>query len=64
MREREPQNERVVRAVRVMTGAAVALYDRAMLETPLLPYLFILVALETKIINLILQQILIARIMG
>ena len=37
MRERETENERVIRAVRIMTGAAVALYDRAVLETPLFP---------------------------
>jgi len=54
MREREPENERVVRAVRIMAGAAIALHHRTVLKTPLLPKLFILVTLETEIVNLIL----------
>jgi hypothetical protein len=64
MRKREPENERVVRAVRIMAGAAIALYHRTVLKTPLFPKLFILVALETKIVDLILQQILVPRKMG
>lgn len=64
MREREPQDKRVVRAMWIVAGAAVALHNRAVLEPPLLPEFFIFVALETKIIDLILQQILVARIMG
>lgn len=64
MREREPQNESIIRTVRVVAGAAITLNDRPVLEASLLPDLFILVTLKTELINLILQQILVARIMG
>jgi len=64
MRERKTEDEWVIRTMRVVAGAAVALHDRAVLEPLFFPEFFILVTLETEIVDLILQQILIARIMG
>ena len=55
MRELKPQDKRIIRAVRIVACAAVALYHRAVLKTPLLPELFILVTLETEGVDLILQ---------
>lgn len=58
---RKPQSQYigVVRTVGVMAGAAVALYDGTVQKTFLLPQLFVLVALEAQVIDLIPQQILI-----
>ncbi len=64
MRKCKPQDECVVRTVRVVASTAVALNHRTMLKTSLFPYLFILMAFKTEIIDLILQQIRIVRIMG
>jgi hypothetical protein len=53
MREGQPEDKGVIRAVRIMTGSAITLGNRTVLKTPLLPYIAFLMTTVTEGVKLI-----------
>lgn len=57
VRKRQSKNEGIVRAVGIVTGCTIALYDRAVEKPSLFPYFFVVMAAVAEDVNFIDEEI-------